>query len=126
MAAMAVNAFTEEETAMQAPPALSRIALVAVLLLSVADVLSAHEVTYQGTVLAVEPTRLQVKTIDATSKKEQDVWFAVNKATKVKRGNKAVSYADALITKDERVVVIVDHDAETKMLATEIRLAVKK
>ena len=43
----------------------------------------------------------------------------------MKRGDKAVALAAAAITKGERIVVIVDHDAETKMLAKEVRLAAK-
>ena len=81
--------------------------------------------THQGTVLAVEPARVQVKTIDEKTKKEDQVWFAVNKDTKVKRGEKTVTYADAKIAVGERIVITVDMDAKTKMLATEIRLAEK-
>lgn len=83
---------------------------------------SAHSMTFQGTVLAVEPARVQVNTIDET-KKEAPVWFVVNKATKVKRGDTTVKYADAQIVKGERIVITIDHDAKIKMLATEIRLA---
>ena len=96
---------------------------VAVLATLLAGVVSAHAVTYQGTVLAVEAARVQVKTIDATTKKEDAVWFAVNKDTKVRRGETIVTYADAKIVKGERIVITIDHDASTKMLATEIRLA---
>ena len=84
---------------------------------------AAHEVTYQGTVLAVEATRVHVKTVDLKTKKEEDLWFTLDKTTKVKRGAKAVPVGEAKIAKGERIVVIVDHDAETKMLAKEIRLA---
>ena len=84
---------------------------------------AAHEVTYQGTVLAVEATKVHVKTVDPKTKKEADLWFTLDKTTKVKRGAKAVPLGDAKIAKGERIVVIVDHDAETKMLAKEIRLA---
>jgi len=83
----------------------------------------AHEVTYQGTVLAVETTKLHVKTVDLKTKKEEDLWFNIDKTTKVKRGDKSVQLGEAKIAKGERIVVIVDHDAETKMLAKEIRLA---
>ena len=101
-------------------------ALLTTMITSAVPGLRAHEMTYQGTVLTVESARIEVKTIDATSKKEQDLWFAVNRATKVKRGDKPVTYAGAALVKGERIAVIVDHDAETKMLATEIRLAAKK
>jgi hypothetical protein len=93
--------------------------------LLVSAVVRAHPMTYQGTVLAVQSAKLQVKTVDGITKKEAEVWFVVAKDTKVKRGDKTVSYADAKITAGERIVVIVDMDAETKMLAEEIRLAAK-
>lgn len=89
-------------------------------------VLRAHELTYQGTVAALEPARLQVKVVDATSHKEQLLWFNVTKMTKIKRGAETVDYSRAGIMKDERVVVIVDHGADNKMSVTEIRLAAKK
>ena len=85
----------------------------------------AHPMTHQGTVLTVEATRIEVKTVDEKTKKEDKVWFAVGKTTKVKRGDKAVSYTDAKITAGERIVIIVDMDAKTKMFAEEIRLAAK-
>jgi hypothetical protein len=85
----------------------------------------AHEVTYLGTVLAVEPTQVQVKTVDETTKKEDRLWFVVNQDTKVKRGDRIVKYVDAKIAAGERIAVIVNHDAETKMVATEIRLAAR-
>jgi hypothetical protein len=78
---------------------------------------------YRGTVVEVQPAKIAVKTTEEKTRKTETVWLAVNKETKVKRGEVPVSYAEAHITKDERIVVIVNHDAETKMLATEIRLA---
>lgn len=85
--------------------------------------LSAHEVTYMGTVLAVEPTKVQVKTTDDTTKKEETLWFLVDRNTKVKRGDVVVKYADARIARGERIAVTINHDAATRNLATEIRLA---
>lgn len=90
----------------------------------VSAVVSAHAVTYQGTVLAVEPARVQVKTVNE-KKAIQSMWFAVDKGTLVKRGTKAVKFADAAIAPGERIVVIVDEHAETKNLAEEIRLAAR-
>ncbi|HSQ03033.1 MAG TPA: hypothetical protein VLN59_03285 [Burkholderiales bacterium] len=81
--------------------------------------------TYQGTVLAAQPTKLQVKTVDEKTKKEETVWFVVDKDTKVRRGENVVAYADAKITAGERIIVIVDMDADRKLLAAEIRLAAK-
>jgi hypothetical protein len=100
-------------------------AAAALLAVIVAPPLMAHEVTYQGTVLQVESGKIQVKAVDLKTKKEEDVWFNLDRTTKVKRGDKAVALAAAAITKGERIVVIVDHDAETKMLAKEVRLAAK-
>jgi len=94
-------------------------------LLFVSTFVLAHPMTYQGTVLSVQATKLQVKAVDDKTRKEESVWFAVGKSTKVKRGDKTVAYADAKIAAGERVVVIVDMDADTKMLAEEIRLVAK-
>ena len=85
--------------------------------------LQAHEMMYRGTVVEVQATKVAVKATDEKTKKTETVWLTVNKDTKVKRGDILVPYSDAHIAKDERIVVIVNHDAETKMLATEIRLA---
>jgi hypothetical protein len=87
---------------------------------------SAHSVTYHGTVLAVEAARVQVKTVDDASRKEETLWFVVDKDTKIRRGDEVVTYAAARIVKGERIAVTIDHDAATKMLATEIRLAPAK
>ena len=88
--------------------------------------LVAHEMMYRGTVEEVQPAKIAVKTIDDKTKKTETMWFAVNKDTKVKRGEVPVPYGEAHFARDERIVVIVNHDAETKMLATEIRLAPAK
>ena len=88
--------------------------------------LQAHEMIYRGTVVEVQATKIAVKTTDDKTKKTETVWLAVDKDTKVKRGDVPVPYAEAHIAKDERIVAIVNHDAETKMLATEIRLAAAK
>ena len=85
--------------------------------------LQAHEMMYRGTVVEVQAAKIAVKTTDDKTKKTETVWLVVNKDTKVKRGEVPVPYGEAHIAKDERIVVIVNHDAETKMLATEIRLA---
>ncbi|HKW00014.1 MAG TPA: hypothetical protein VJN96_09315 [Vicinamibacterales bacterium] len=103
-----------------------RFAVLAAMLLIVlaGSVVSAHPMTFQGTVVSVEPAKIQVRTV-GESTKEEDVWFVVNKDTKVKRGDATVKYADAQIVKGERIVITIDHDAKIKMLATDIRLAAK-
>jgi hypothetical protein len=82
-------------------------------------------VLYPGTVLRVEPERLQVKTVDPDTKRDVNLWFTITKDTNVKRGDALVPYADAKIAKDERIVVVVNHDAEGRNVATELRLAVR-
>ena len=105
---------------------MTRLRLAALLVFSavLSASLLAHEMTYKGTVLATEPAKLQVKTIpDDKTKPEETLWFRVDKNTKVKRGDTVVKYADAKIVKGERIAVTINHDAATKNLATEIRLA---
>jgi hypothetical protein len=83
----------------------------------------AQEVTYLGTVMAVESRRIHVQAIDEKTKQEQHLWFAIDKDTKVKRGDAIVDIAAAKIAVGERIAVIVDPAAKTKMLAMELRLA---
>jgi hypothetical protein len=83
-------------------------------------------VTYRGTVVAVEDARVQVKTIDAKTKKEETRWFGVSKQTVTKRGTTTVPYASAKIVNGERIVLIVVHEAEASLAAKEIRLAAAK
>lgn len=86
----------------------------------------AHDVLYPGTVLAVEAERLQVKTTDPESREELTLWFGVSKETRVKRGDDVISFADARIQKDERVVVVINHEETgSETVATELRLAAR-
>ena len=87
--------------------------------------LLAHDMLTQGTVLTVAPARLEITSLNKATKKDETVAFVIDKNTKVKRGEKIVSYADARIEKGERIVVVVNTDAATKMLATELRLPAK-
>ena len=102
--------------------------LVAVVLTATVAVATvcAHEVMYRGTIAEVQSTKIAVKTTDDKTKKTETMWFAVNRDTKVKRGVVLVPYGETHFAMGERIVVIVNHDAETKMLATEIRLAAAK
>src|SRR5687768_8266778 len=82
----------------------------------------AHQMTVQGTVAAVEAKRVQIK----TGKEKPGVapeWYPIDTKTKIKRGSKTVSFAEAKIAKDERVVIIVDHPTKGPMVTKEIRLA---
>ena len=84
--------------------------------------LVAHEMTVKGTVAAIEPTRIQVKTGEE-KKNESPAWYLINPKTKIVRDKTSVTRENARIKAGERVVVLVDHDANGKMTALEIRLA---
>ncbi|MEZ5318130.1 MAG: hypothetical protein R2752_12070 [Vicinamibacterales bacterium] len=86
----------------------------------------AHDVLYPGTVLAVEAAKLHVKTVDPETKKDVNLWFTITDKTRVKRGDTVVTYAAAKIAKDERIVVVVNHEeGGSDTVATELRLAAK-
>ena len=98
---------------------------VAALLVATQTLVIAHEMTVQGTVVAVEATRLQIK----TGKEKPGVsptWYPIDNKTKIKRGTKAMTFAEAKIVVDERVVAIVDHPTKGPMTTKEIRLAAPK
>jgi len=87
-------------------------------------VVSAHEMTVQGTVAAVETSRIQIK----TGKEKAGVapeWYPIDAKTKIKRGQKTMSFAEAKIELNERVVVIVDHPTKGPMVTKEIRVAAR-
>ena len=85
----------------------------------------AHDMLTEGTVLTVAPTKLEVRSPNKATKKDETVAFVIDKNTKVTRGDKSVSYADAKIEKGERIVVVVNTDAPKKMVATQLRLQAK-
>jgi hypothetical protein len=80
--------------------------------------------TVKGTVVAIEKTRIQVKT-GLEKSGEQPAWYPIDDKTKVKRGKETIDLADAKIAVDERVVVIVDHPGRGPMKTKEIRLAAR-
>ena len=82
----------------------------------------AHDMLTEGTVLTVTPSKIEITSPNKATKKDETVAFTLDKNTKIKRGDKAVAYTDAKIEKGERIVVVVNTDAKTKMLATELRL----
>jgi hypothetical protein len=96
-----------------------------ILVVAAATVVHAHDVFYPGTVLSVGTDTLRVNTIDAKTNKEENLAFTVTKDTIVKRGDTTVAFADAKIIAGERIVVVVDHDAATKNVATVLRLAAR-
>jgi hypothetical protein len=97
--------------------------LAAVVLLSAHTVVFAHEVTHNGTVVALktatyaqpsggtrEARELEVAVVDPKTKKVANRVFTITGKTKITRGGKAVAVADVTAQKDEKVAVVVDHD----------------
>ncbi len=84
--------------------------------------LSAHDVVYQGTIASVSDTRVDVTVVDAKTKHATEIRFAVTDRTKIERGTHRVTLRDAKMRVGERVAVIVNHDLEKNMVASEIRL----
>ena len=84
--------------------------------------LLAHPMTVKGTVAAIEPKRIQVKTGEE-KKGESPEWVAIDAKTKIMRDKTVVTFEQAKIKAGERVVVNADHGADGIMKAVEIRLA---
>jgi hypothetical protein len=84
----------------------------------------AHEMTVQGTVVAVESARVQIKTGKEKAGAAPE-WYPIDATTKIKRGTKSVTFAEAKIAVNERIVAIVDHPTKGPMTTKEIRLAAK-
>ena len=100
-----------------------RLVLAVVILAAVATAIPlAHEMTVQGTVVAVETSRIQIKTGKEKAGASPD-WYPIGPKTKVKRGKKTVTFAEAKIEVDERAVLIVDHPTKGPMVTKEIRVA---
>jgi hypothetical protein len=85
--------------------------------------LSAHEVTHNGTVVALKTAKyaqpsggsrevreLEVAVVDPKTKKVANRVFTITDKTKITRAGKPVANADVTAQKDEKVAVVVDHD----------------
>lgn len=83
----------------------------------------AHQVTHNGTVVALktatyaqpnggsrEVRELEVAVVDPKTKKVANRVFTITDKTKLTRAGKAVKAADVAARKDESVAVVVDHD----------------
>ena len=95
------------------------------LMAAAAPTLVAHDMTYLGTVATVAPAKLVVNVTDEKTKKTSAMTFAITEKTRIIRGEKSVTLADAHIAKNERVAVTINHD-EPGQTATIIRLATRK
>jgi hypothetical protein len=84
---------------------------------------SAHEVTHNGTVVALKTAKyaqpsggtrevreLEVAVVDPRTKKVANRVFTITDKTKITRAGKPVTTADLTADTDEKVAVVVDHD----------------
>ena len=109
----------------------TRWALVTMLTLLLAVPLTAHEVTYRGTVAGVEPNRysasdgilarLEVNVGDG----KRPMVFDITRYTRLWRDNSPVTFEAARIEKDEAVTVVFS-DEEAEKGAIEVRLILQK
>lgn len=97
------------------------VAMAITLILAIVLTVSAHEMTVMGTIVKVEPTRIQVKT-GKEKAGTQPTWYPIDDKTTIKRGAKTVSFTDAKIKVEERVVLLVDHPTKGPSKTKEIRL----
>ena len=100
--------------------------------------LSAHEVTYKGSAVALKtatyaqpngPARevqeLEVTIVDAKTKKPSNKVFTITDKTRVLRAGKPIAVKDATVQKGDAVSVVVDHDKPGDE-AIEVRLPAAK
>lgn len=99
--------------------------LVAIVLVMTTAAVLAHQVTYKGTVIALDKESVRVTVVDEKTKKPVAMKFDFDKETKVLRGDKLVTIAEARIVKGEKIAVTIDHDVD-ETLAIVIRLDEKK
>ncbi len=100
--------------------------LLCVAIAAVATVtLSAHLLTFKGTVLVVEKQGIKINVLNPETRKSSTMVFEVDAETKVLRGDVVVKFADAKIQKGENISVTVDHDLAEE-LAQVIRLGAAK
>jgi methionine-rich copper-binding protein CopC len=97
-------------------------ALALVALVAAASAAWAHQMTIKGTVAAIEPKRIQVKTGEEP-KGQAPAWYPLDAKTKITRGKTTLTLENAKIAVGERVVAIVDHQANGTMTTLELRLA---
>ncbi len=82
----------------------------------------AHELTVKGTVAAIETSRIQIKTGKEKTGAAPE-WYPIHAKTRVRRGTKLMTFAEARIAVKERAVLIVDHPAKGPLVTKEIRVA---
>jgi hypothetical protein len=76
-----------------------------------------HDVTYKGTVVAVDAELLKVSVINEKTKKPETIVTRHDKETKFLRGDKLVTFAEAKIRPKERVTVTFNNDEDANFLS---------
>jgi hypothetical protein len=77
---------------------------------AMAATLLAHD--FRGSVVSVTPTTITISTVDDTTKKPTQETFDIAKDTKIQRGTKVVSFAEAKIVKGDKVTITIDHELD--------------
>ena len=89
---------------------------------------AAHPMTIMGKVSALAPNRIEVQPVNPETGKptlEKPAWYDVTEKTKITRGDKTVTFAEAKIEVGERIAVSGDHAGDGKMTVTAVKLAAK-
>ena len=108
-----------------------RWALATIIAALIAVPLTAHEVTYKGTVAGVEPNRysasdgILARLEVNLGNGKRPIVFDITRYTQLWRGNSPVTFETARIEKDE-VVTVVFSDEEAEKGAIEVRLTAQK
>ena len=76
-----------------------------------------HDVTYKGTVVAVNAESIMVSVINEKTKKPETIKTNHDKETKFLRGDKVVTFAEAKIRAKERVTVTFNNDDDANFLS---------
>lgn len=101
------------------------IALLGLCLTLAVTATAAHPRTTKGTIVSAAPTRLTIRATDAATKKSADLAFEIDAETRIYRGTKVVTFAEAAMQPGEPVSVTVDLDV-AEDLADAIHLEVRK
>ena len=71
---------------------------------AIVGALAGQDVRYEGTVSAIEKTRIQITRADKES--PRDLWFSVTPATPVVEADRSMTFEAAKLKKNARVVVM--------------------
>ena len=105
--------------------------LATMIAVSMVVAVTAHEVTYEGTVAAVTPNRYSASDgilarLDVNVQGgRRPMVFDITRYTRLWRGNTSVTFEAARIQKDERVTVVFS-DEEAEKGALDVRLTAQK